>query len=1225
MTNRLFPGQFFLALLVCQHLLAQLNDKCVVSILNRSVQARLDGTWILPNVPSNFGRVRARATCTENGLTRSGESAYFTLSANQSVDIPRITLGPTTPIPTSITITSPFSQLTPQQRTTQLTVTATYTGAPNRNLTSSSTGTTYTISNRAIATITPDGLVTAVASGAVVIQAANEGTQGLFFLQVVLTGDSDNDGIPDDVEIREGLNPNDPTDALADLDNDGLTNRQELMQYGTQIRNRDTDGDGLSDGEEVNGLNGFTSDPLVVDTDGDGVSDFLETTIARTNPRDATSVNYGAVTTRIDVTPTIFTLTVNTLNPIAFTQLNVIATLTNNTTLDLTARSRGTQYASSDLNICNFGAQDGRVFAGQTGSCNVTVSAAGRTVVVPGTIRTFQPAALSQITIPGYANNVDVQGGYAYVAAGATGLQVVNVSNPATPIIVAARDTAGNANDVRIVGTFAYIADGTNGLVIMNIANPLNPVIVGTVDTPGEAVDVFVSGTFAYIADGGSGLSIANVTNPAAPILVSTTATGGIARGVAVRDNVAVVVCDTTNTFRTYNVTNPSLPVALGSLNLTGSLKDVAISGTLAAVAALTGGTPFVDISNPAQPVLRGTVPSGFGDGLVPRDVEFGIGFAIVSEQLFPNAAGFIDYGTVTSPNRRGILDFSQYGTYAGTGLALSGALVFKTGESNAISQENGVTGNTKLFIGQYLPLEDLAGVPPTVSINAIPGGNNRVQGERITITAEASDDIAVTSVNFLVNGVVAFTDTTAPYEFTYTIPIANQVTLLADGYDLANNRGRSAPVVLNIAPDPLTTVTGRVLDENGTPIPSAPITVTGDFTGTSGSDGRFSISGVTTVNGNISASAVATVNNVELRGSTVAVPYVRGGTTNVGDFRLFSARWETNIGACWSSSDDTFVQVNLPFAFPFYGAARTTTFVGTNGYVTFGTGDSQYTETIPQFNTLPRIAAFFDDLFGRSQGCAHYNVLPDRLVVTYNNVQHYSAGGSNTIQIILFQDGRIQFGYRGITALTTGTITGITPGPNSPAVQLNFSAQPAVDVPAGTAIFEYFLGTNPFDLDGAFILFTPRPSGGYTARTILPVVGAQNVLVSGTATSSGALGAPLNRSALAANDETEVIQLTLRPMATVDSSQAAAVTPESIANAEVEVRASTNVEYKGNTNTDRRGSFAISGVPRGGINVVVQKNGQVVGVGSAVLPPFPTTQRAVSIVVVSPTVPTKP
>jgi hypothetical protein len=48
--------------------------------------------------------------------------------------------------------------------------------------------------------------------------------------------DSDNDGIPDAVEISNGLNPNDPTDAALDADGDGMSNLAEYIA-GTNIRN----------------------------------------------------------------------------------------------------------------------------------------------------------------------------------------------------------------------------------------------------------------------------------------------------------------------------------------------------------------------------------------------------------------------------------------------------------------------------------------------------------------------------------------------------------------------------------------------------------------------------------------------------------------------------------------------------------------------------------------------------------------------------------------------------------------------------------------------------------------------------------------------------------------------------------------------------------------------------------------------------------------------------
>ena len=49
---------------------------------------------------------------------------------------------------------------------------------------------------------------------------------------------------------QQGLNPNDPSDAEADFDSDGLLNLQEYT-YSTDPNNADTDGDGATDKKEI--------------------------------------------------------------------------------------------------------------------------------------------------------------------------------------------------------------------------------------------------------------------------------------------------------------------------------------------------------------------------------------------------------------------------------------------------------------------------------------------------------------------------------------------------------------------------------------------------------------------------------------------------------------------------------------------------------------------------------------------------------------------------------------------------------------------------------------------------------------------------------------------------------------------------------------------------------------------------------------------------------------
>src|SRR5262245_63983893 len=88
---------------------AQLNENCTVSVLNRSVRVNADGSWVLPNIPANFGQVKARATCVQNGVTTFGESDYFTVPPDGAVNLPQIIIGSASAIPVSLSLSPALS------------------------------------------------------------------------------------------------------------------------------------------------------------------------------------------------------------------------------------------------------------------------------------------------------------------------------------------------------------------------------------------------------------------------------------------------------------------------------------------------------------------------------------------------------------------------------------------------------------------------------------------------------------------------------------------------------------------------------------------------------------------------------------------------------------------------------------------------------------------------------------------------------------------------------------------------------------------------------------------------------------------------------------------------------------------------------------------------------------------------------------------------------------
>ena len=697
-------------------------DTCTVSVLNQTAHVQADGTWSVPNVPANMGPVRARVTCLRNGVPSSGASPFVAITPNGTSAIETVALGTNVKTPVSLALTASRPILTASGETLQLQAVATFSDGSTADRTAADSGTIYTTTSPAVATVDANGLVTAHGSGKVLIGVLHEAILATVELQVLLGGDSDGDGIPDDWEIAHGLNPNDEFDALEDPDHDGLSNLAEYQQ-GTDPSNPDTDGDGLLDGDEVNR---YHTNPLVADTDGDGLRDGLEVRTG-SDPLDSTSFNLAAALASVSATPSPLRIVFNTVLGEASRQLKVSGQLVDGTSLDLTSRRFGTSYSSSDLSIASFGAEDGRVYAGASGEATVTVSVGGHSARVSVAVSTFSPHPLSFLPLSGFANGVAVSGSYAFVATGVTGLQVVDVSDLSSPRLVGAVDTPGNANDVRVVGSYAYVADGPAGLAVVDISNPQAPRLVGAEPVVGRATDLVIVAGKAYVADE-SGLSLVDVSNPQHPRFLGAVATPGRARGVDVVDNLAVVAASSAGVF-VIDVSDPQNPTIVGQTATrpdgTSNAADVTVRERLAYIAdgaqAGLGGLRVIDFRDPTNPV----VVASSGDAFGLTGVALDRGLAITSDYYFVNAAPIFgaDLGLA---QLRDLVDFSSFRDDAGQNLAVRDGVVFVAGtECCSSTHDNGTTGGGGLFIGRYAVAEEDDTTPPTVKLTApLPGAS---------------------------------------------------------------------------------------------------------------------------------------------------------------------------------------------------------------------------------------------------------------------------------------------------------------------------------------------------------------------------------------------------------------------------------------------------------------------------------------------------------------------
>src|SRR5262249_13646029 len=215
--------------------------------------------------------------------------------------------------------------------------------------------------------------------------------------------------------------------------------------------------------------------------------------------------------------------------------------------------------------------------------------------------------------------------------------------------------------------------------------------------------------------------------------------------------------------------------------------------------------------------------------------------FAIGADVFFFNGVPIIDVSDPANPIPRVVLNLSATQDDNGTGIAADGAFLYLTAQSGALT-ENGVTGTTRLYIGQYLALGDRAGGPPTVDGGAPVPGTPLVEGCPAPVRVTAVDDVAVASVSLLVDGAPAFADTSPPYEFAVTPALgATSITLGATATDLGFNACTAQPVVRSVAADPGTPVTGLVVDGAARPVGGASVSCNG-VEQTTGGDGHFSV-----------------------------------------------------------------------------------------------------------------------------------------------------------------------------------------------------------------------------------------------------------------------------------------------------------------------------------------------------------------------------------------------
>jgi len=221
------------------------------------------------------------------------------------------------------------------------------------------------------------------------------------------------------------------------------------------------------------------------------------------------------------------------------------------------------------------------------------------------------PRIIGACNTPNNAYALALDGDYVYIADDASGLQVIDISKPAEPVLIGSCNTPGYAYDVAIKEGYAFIADGAAGLQIIDIASDrTNPVLIGSYDTTGQALGVAIHPTlpYVYIADGYAGLVVIDISDPE-NMVSSTWDTTGSAQDVELAGNYAYVA-DGIGGLVVIDITGA--PAGVGICDTPGQALSVTLDANYAYVADDTGGLVLINISNPAAPFMASTCESAY-------------------------------------------------------------------------------------------------------------------------------------------------------------------------------------------------------------------------------------------------------------------------------------------------------------------------------------------------------------------------------------------------------------------------------------------------------------------------------------------------------------------------------------------------------------------------------------------------------------------------------------
>ncbi len=262
----------------------------------------------------------------------------------------------------------------------------------------------------------------------------------------------------------------------------------------------------------------------------------------------------------------------------------------------------------------------------------------------------FSPRQVASLTTSGYCRGVSADGNL--LGAGNLydgGYQVIDISNPAAPAILATKKyTMYNESwNVVLKGKRLCVLDYFSGIGFFDLSAPDKPAMTGFYLTPSSIVAAAVQDKTAYAVGELSGLRVLDIRDPLRPRPLAATSIFRGVHGLAVSGACAYVTDRWS--VRVFDIRDPSQARQVHAIRIPGGVpRTIVVKGSLAYLTADHAGLYIIDVSDPKTATVLGNYP-------MPR---FTYGMDIVGDfaYLANNDTGFhvVDIRTPHSPQLRG-------------------------------------------------------------------------------------------------------------------------------------------------------------------------------------------------------------------------------------------------------------------------------------------------------------------------------------------------------------------------------------------------------------------------------------------------------------------------------------------------------------------------------------------------------------------------------------------